>query len=64
MRLYHEMLKGLKAIIEIQRQVKEIIKIAGEINIMIKKMKETVLNTSINEQIINVINIIRVLEDL
>ena len=49
MRLYHEMLKGLKAIIEIQRQVKEIIKIAGEINIMIKKMKETVLNTSINE---------------
>ena len=42
------MLKGLEAIIDIQRQVQDMMKMAEEINMMIIEMEETILKASIN----------------
>jgi len=47
-RLYHKTLKGLEAMIYMQRQIQEMMKIAGETNMMITEMKETILKASIN----------------
>ena len=47
-RLYHKTLKGLEAMINIQKQVKDMIKIIGETNTMITEMEETILKASIN----------------
>ena len=38
-RLYHKMLKGLEVMIDVQKQVQEMMKIAGETNTTIKKNK-------------------------
>jgi len=58
------MLKGLEAIIYVQRQVKGMIKIAGETNMMIMEMKETILKVSINNWTMNTTNILGISEDL
>ena len=58
------MLKGLEAIIDVQRQVKGMIKIAGETNMMIMEMKETILKVSINNWTMNTTNILGISEDL
>ena len=47
-RLYHKMLKGLEAMIDIQGQVWNIMKIAGETNMTITEMEEIILKASIN----------------
>jgi len=57
MRLYHKILKGLEIIIDIQRMVKNIKKMAEEVNTMITEVEEPVLAASINNGIINVTNI-------
>ena len=57
MRLYHKILKGLEIIIDIQRMVKNIKKMAEEVNTMITEVEELVLAASINNGIINVTNI-------
>ena len=64
MRLYHKILKGLEAIIDIQEQVKNMMKIAGEMNMTITKMEKTILRASINNQTINAMNIVGISEDL
>ena len=64
MKLYHKTLKGLEAMIDVQRQVKDMIKIAVETNTIITEMEETILKASINNQIINAMNITGVSEDL
>ena len=38
-RLYHKILKGLEVMIDVQKQVQEMMKIAGETNTTIKKNK-------------------------
>jgi len=58
------MLKELEAIIDVQRQVKGMIKIAGETNMMIMEMKETILKVSINNWTMNTTNILGISEDL
>jgi len=58
------MLKGLEAIIDVQRQVKGMIKIAGETNMMIMEMKKTILKVSINNWTMNTTNILGISEDL
>ena len=58
------MLKGLEAMINIQRQVKGIMKIAREINTMITEMEETILKANINNWTINATNILGISEDL
>ena len=61
---YHKTLKELEMIIDVQRQVKDIIKIAAETNMMITEMEDTILKASTNNQVINMTNIIVVSEDL
>ena len=58
------MLKGLEAMINVQRQVKNMIKIAEETNMTIMEMKETILKASINNKMMNATNILGILEDL
>jgi len=48
MRLYYKMLKGIEAMINVQRMAKDLKKIAEETNIKIIKMKGMILMASIN----------------
>jgi len=63
-RLYHKMLKGIEAIIDTQRIVKNIKKIAEEINTMITEMERMILIASINNQTVNTMNIMQISENL
>jgi len=62
--LYHKTMKGLEMIIDVQGQVREIMKIAGEANMTITEMESNILKANINNQIINATNITGVSEDL
>ena len=64
MKNYHKTLKGLEVMIDMQKQVKDIMKIAAEANMTITEMKETILKASINNQVINTTNITGISEDL
>ena len=64
MRLYHKTLKGLEAMINIHKQVKNMMKIVGEMNMTITKMEKMILKTSINNWTTNVTNITGISEDL
>ena len=64
MKVYHKTLKELEAMIDIQRQVINMIKIAVEANITIIEMEDTILKASVNNWVINATNITRVSEDL
>ena len=63
-RLYHKMLKGLEMMIDVQKQVWDIIKIAEEVNMTIIEIERTILKTSINNQTTNATNILEISEDL
>ena len=63
-RLYHKILKGIEAMIDVQRMVKDLKKIAEETNTMITEMEETILMASINNQMVNTMNITQISEDL
>ena len=63
-KLYHKTLKGLKAMIDMQKQVQNMIKIVEETNTTIMKIEDTILKASINNQIINTMNILGISEDL
>ena len=47
-RLYHKMLKGLKMMIDVQRWMKDIKKLAEEANTMIMEAEGLILMASIN----------------
>jgi len=47
-RLYHKMLKGIEVMIDIQKQVQNMMKKAGETNTTITEMEHTILQASIN----------------
>ena len=61
---YHKTLKGLEAMIDMQKQIKEIVKIVAETNTAITEMENSILKASTNNQVINATNIIGVSEDL
>ena len=61
---YHKTLKGLKVIIDVQRQIKDMIKIVAETNMMITEIEDSILKASINNWLINTTNIAGVSEDL
>jgi len=63
-KMYHKMLKGLEAMIDVQKQVKDIMKIAMETNTMVTEMEDTILKASINNRVLNATNIAGVSEDL
>jgi len=58
------MLKGLEAMIDVQKQVWNIMKIAGETDMMITEIEKTILKTSINNWTMNATNILGISEDL
>ena len=64
MRLYHKTLKRLEMMIDVQRMVKNIKKLAEEANTMITEVEESILTASINNRITNATNIAQILEDL
>ena len=57
MRAYHKMLKGIKTMIDVQRILKNIKKVAEEANTMITEVKESILMASINNRTTNATNI-------
>ena len=64
MRLYHKTLKGIEAMIDMQKMLKDMKKIAEETNTTITEMEGTILTASINNRVINTINITQISEDL
>ena len=57
MRLYHKTLKGIKTMIDVQRMMKDMKKIAKETNMTVTEMEGTILMASINNQTTNAMNI-------
>jgi len=64
MRLYHKTLKGIEIMIDMQKMLKDIKKIAGETNMMITEIEGMILTASINNRVINTMNITQISEDL
>ena len=64
MRGYHKTLKGIEAMIDVQRLLKDMKKIAEETNTTITEMEGTILTASINNRTMNATNITQISEDL
>ena len=64
MRLYHKTLKRLETMIDVQRMVKDIKKLAEEVNTMMTKVEGSILMASINNRTMNATNIAQILENL
>ena len=62
-RLYYKTLKRLEMMIDIQRMVKNIKKLAKEANTTITEVEGSVLMASINNRTVNAINIAQISED-
>ena len=63
-KVYHKILKGLEVMIDIQKQVKDMMKIAEEANIMMMEIEGSILKASSSNRVITTTNIIGVSEDL
>ena len=63
-RLYHKTLKGIEAMIDVQRMLKDIKKMAEEMSTTVAEMEGTILSASINNRTINATNITQIAEDL
>ena len=63
-RLYHKTLKEIKAMIDVQRMIKDMKKIAEETSMIVMEMEETILIASVNNQTMNTMNITQIAEDL
>ena len=61
--LYHKTLKRLEVMINVQRQVQDILKMAEEANTTIIEMEGTILKASINNRIMKTMNILRISEE-
>ena len=59
-RTYHKMLKGIEVMIDIQRIIKDMKKLAREVNTMMTEMEGLILTASINNQTTNATNIAEV----
>ena len=63
-RLYYKMLKGIEVMTDVQRMVKDLKKIVEETNITITEIEGKILMASINNQMVNTMNITQISEDL
>jgi len=63
-RLYHKTLKGIEMMIDVQRMVKDMKRIAEEANTTITKIEGSILMASINNRTMNAMNISQISEDL
>ena len=64
MRLYHKTLKGIKAMINVQRMLKDMKKIAEETSTTVTEIEGTILMASINNWTTNTMNITQIAEDI
>ena len=63
-RLYHKTLKEIKAMIDVQRMLKDMEKVAEETSTIVMEMEGTILMASVNNQTMNATNITQIAEDL
>ena len=63
-RIYHKTLKGLEAMVDIQRIMKDMKKLAEETSMTVAEMEGTILTASINNRTTNATNITQMAEDL
>jgi len=56
-RMYYKILKGIKAMIDVQRMLKDMKKIAEETSTTVTEMEGTILTASTNNQTMNTTNI-------
>ena len=63
-RTYHKTLKGIKAMINEQRIIKDMKKLAGEANTMVTEMEGSILAASNDNWTMNAMNIAEISEDL
>jgi len=63
-RLYHKTLKGIEAMIDVQRAVKDMKKLAEKAGTTVAEMEGTILTASIDNRITNATNITQMVEDL
>jgi len=63
-RMYHKTLKGLEAMIDVQRVMKDMKKLAEEASITVVEIEGTILTASIDNHITNATNITQMAEDL
>jgi len=64
MRLYHKTLKRIEMMINVQRMVKYIKRMAEEANTIIMEIEGSILMASINNRTTNTMNIVQISEDL
>jgi len=64
LRIYHKTLKGIETMINVQRMMKDMKKIAEETNMTVTEIEETILMASINNRTMNTTNITQMAEDL
>ena len=64
MRTYHKILKGIEIMIDVQRMLKDIKRMAEEANTTIIEVEGSILTASVNNRTINTINIFQISEDL
>jgi len=64
MRLYHKTLKGIEAMIDVQRMLKDMKKIAEETSTTVTKIEGTILMASVNNRTMNATNITQIAGDL
>ena len=64
MRTYHKILKGIEIMIDVQRMLKDIKRMAEEANTTITEVEGSILTASVNNRTINTINIFQISEDL
>jgi len=57
-------LKGIEAMIDVQRMLKDMKKIAEETSTTVMEMERTILMASVNNQTMNTTNITQIAEDL
>ena len=63
-RLYYKTLKGIETMINVQRMIKDLKKIAEEMSTTVMEIEETILMASTNNRTTNVTNITQIADDL
>jgi len=56
-KIYHKLLQGIETMINVQKQVQNIIKLAEKTNLIIIEIEGTILKASNNYQTLNAVNI-------
>jgi len=64
LKLYHKTLKGIETIIDVQRIVKDIKRMAEKANTTITEIEGSILIASTNNRTTNTMNIMQISEDL